>query len=78
MFLNQDALIGIFASSSTTSGPKVQLSNFSVTTTSGSIQVNWGDGLIDTLISGVAKNHSFSCPAFSGPAGLWNNVQPCL
>ncbi|NBP02278.1 MAG: hypothetical protein EBU90_19590 [Proteobacteria bacterium] len=77
MFLTQDVLVGIYASSSS-SVAKVQLTNFSVTTTSGTIQVDWGDGFFETLTSGVAKNHSFSCPASPGPAGFWSNIEPCL
>ena len=58
--------------------PKVQLSNFSVTTTSGTILVNWGDGLSDTVSSGVPVNHSFSCPGAPAAPGFWNNIQPCI
>jgi len=76
MFLNQSVLQGIYASSA--GGVKVQLSNFSVTTTSGTILVNWGDGLSDTVSSGVPVNHSFSCPSAPAAPGFWNNIQPCI
>lgn len=77
MFLNQDALIGIY-SSSATAVSKVQLTNFSVTTTSGTILIDWGDGLSDTIPSGNVINHNFSCVPASAPEGLWNGVQPCI
>lgn len=77
MFLTQSVLQGIYASSSG-GVPKVQLSNFSVTTTSGTILVNWGDGLSDTLSSAVPINHSFSCPGSPAAPGFWNNAQPCI
>lgn len=76
MFITQDALIGIYSSSSTALGPL--LTGFTVTTNSGTISVNWGDSLSDTLASGVPKNHQFLCALASAPAGFWNNIQPCV
>jgi hypothetical protein len=58
--------------------PQVQLSNFSVTTTSGTILVNWGDGLSDTLSSGIPINHSYICPGSPAVPGFWNGIQPCI
>ena len=58
--------------------PQAQLSNFSVTTTSGTILVNWGDGLSDTLSSGIPINHSYICPGSPAAPGFWNNIQPCI
>jgi hypothetical protein len=77
MFLNQDALIGIYSSSASTVS-KVQLFNFSVTTTSGTILIDWGDGLSDTITSSNVINHNFTCVPASAPAGLWNSIQPCI
>ena len=75
MFLNQSLLLGIFANSSV---PRVQLSDFSVTTTSGTIQVNWGDETSETLTSDTPVNHIFRCVFTPAPMGIWNNVQPCI
>ena len=38
---------------------RANLNNFSVTTTSGTILVNWGDGTSDTINSDVPVNHQF-------------------
>ena len=58
--------------------PQAQLSNFSATTTSGTILVDWGDGLSDTLSSGIPINHSYLCPGAPAAPGFWDNVQPCI
>jgi hypothetical protein len=76
MFLTQSVLQGIYASSA--GGVKVQLTSFSVTTTSGTILIDWGDGLSDTVLSVVDTNHSFSCPGAPAAPGFWNNIQPCI
>jgi hypothetical protein len=76
MFSIQSLLVGIYAVSGDAS--KVQLSNFSVTTTSGTILVDWGDGLSETLSSAVPIDHSFSCPGDPAAPGFWNNIQPCI
>ncbi len=55
----------------------VQLNGFSVTTTSGTVQVNWGDNTSDTLTSGILINHTFLCPNGVAAAGFWNNIEPC-
>ena len=75
MFLNQSVLLGIYAGSN---APRVQLSDFSITTTTGTIQVNWGDETSETLTSGTPVNHIFRCLYTSAPEGIWNNVQPCI
>jgi hypothetical protein len=77
MFLQQGPLIGIFAASSG-GVPKVQLTGFFVNTTSGTINVNWGDGFSETLTLGVPMNHSFSCVPTKASEGLWRQVYPCI
>lgn len=55
----------------------IQINGFSVTTTSGTVQINWGDGESDTLASGVPISHTFFCPNAVAAAGFWNNIEPC-
>lgn len=76
MFHNKQALIGLYSGSSTANA--AQLTNFSVTTTSGNILVDWGDGTSQTINSGVSVNHTFSCPDYSASNGLWNDINPCV
>jgi len=76
MFHNKQALIGLYGSSSPVDS---QLTNFSVTTTSGNILVDWGDGTANVINSGTATNHTFFCPEFSAPQStFWNNINPCV
>ena len=61
------------------SGTRVTLVGFAVTTTTGAIDVNWGDGSFQTISSGVPVSHAFTCiDNNSIPAGLWNSVQTCI
>ena len=76
MFHNKQALIGFYASSNI--GDQATLSNFSVTTSSGSIFVQWGDGSVNDISSNTPTNHTYTCPEISEPFGFWNNIQPCL
>jgi hypothetical protein len=57
---------------------QAQLINFSVTTSSGSILVEWGDGTSDTINSSSSINHTYFCPNTSAPLGFWNDIQPCI
>jgi hypothetical protein len=50
------------------------LNNFSVTTTSGTILVNWGDGTSDTINSGVPINHGFISEPIPNE-GFWSGVK---
>jgi hypothetical protein len=53
------------------------LVNFAVTTSSGTVNINWGDGTSNTVGSTVPVNHTFYCT--SGPlGGFWSNINPCL
>lgn len=76
MFHNKQAIIGLYSNSS----PKdSQLINFSVTTTSGNILVDWGDGTANTINSNTPTKHTFFCPEFSAPSStFWNNINPCV
>jgi hypothetical protein len=75
MFHNKQALIGIYSGCSLPLG--VELNNFSITTTSGNISVNWGDGTSESINSKTPVNHTFFCPDYSAPTGFWNNINPC-
>ena len=76
MFHNKQALIGLYGNSSPADS---QLTNFSVTTTSGNILVNWGDGTANVINSNTPTNHTFFCPEFSAPSStFWNNINPCV
>jgi hypothetical protein len=77
MFHNKQALIGIYGS--TSSGTGAQLVNFSVTTTSGNVLVDWGDGTSIFINSNTPTNHTFFCPDYSAPTGnLWNDINTCV
>jgi hypothetical protein len=76
MFHNKQLLIGIY--SNLAKEPGSQLTGFSITTTSGNILVNWGDGTSESINSNTSVNHTFFCPDYSGPSGFWNNIDPCL
>jgi hypothetical protein len=52
---------------------RVNLFTFSVTTTSGTILVNWGDGTSDTINSGVQINHKF-VKGPQGNEGFWSGI----
>jgi hypothetical protein len=75
MFNNKQALIGLY---SNTVSLGAQLINFTVTTTSGNIQIKWGDGVSEFINSNIAVNHNFYCPDYSAPSGFWNNINPCI
>ena len=53
------------------------LIDFTITTTSGNISVDWGDGSQETISSGVSITHGFFCPHASTSAGFWTNIDPC-
>jgi len=74
MFHNKQALIGLYGSSSPAD---VQLTGFRVTTTSGNILVDWGDGTSEFINSEASVNHTFYCPEYSAPTGFWNNINSC-
>lgn len=76
MFHNKQALIGLYGSSSPVDS---QLTGFRVTTTSGNILVEWGDGTSEFINSNIPVNHTFYCPDYSAPQStFWNNINPCL
>jgi hypothetical protein len=52
---------------------RANLFNFSVTTTSGTILVNWGDGTSDTINSNVPVNHGFVKDP-QGNEGFWSGI----
>jgi len=58
--------------------PQIVLTNFSITTTSGTVLVNWGDNTTNVLESGVPITKTFYCPFNSTSEGFWNNISPCL
>lgn len=76
MFHNKQALIGFYSSS--VAKNRVQLINFSVTTSSGSVLIEWGDGTSNVVNSNTAITHNYFCPDNSAPSGFWNNIQPCI
>jgi hypothetical protein len=53
---------------------RANLLNFSVTTTSGTILVNWGDGTSDTIDSGVPINHGFISEPIPNE-GFWSGIR---
>jgi hypothetical protein len=53
---------------------RANLLNFSVTTTSGTILVNWGDGTSDTINSGVPINHGFISEPIPNE-GFWSGIR---
>jgi hypothetical protein len=73
MFHNKQFLIGIYDSSLQSS----RLVGFSVTTSSGTILVNWGDGSSRTIDSNTPTSHSYTCPDSPAQRGLWNDINPC-
>lgn len=76
MFHNKQALIGLYGSSSPVDS---QLTGFSITTTSGNIFVEWGDGTSEFINSNTPVNHTFYCPDYSAsPSTFWNNINPCV
>ena len=50
------------------------LSNFSVTTTTGSITVNWGDFSSNNIASNSPITHQFHCPDDNSTTGFWTNI----
>ncbi|NBP02281.1 MAG: hypothetical protein EBU90_19605 [Proteobacteria bacterium] len=50
------------------------LSNFSVTTTTGSITVNWGDFTSNNIASNTPITHQFYCPDDNSTTGFWTNI----
>lgn len=55
---------------------KARLNNFLVTTTSGTILVNWGDDTSDTLNSGVPVNHIYSkLIVTDNDQGFWKYIE---
>jgi hypothetical protein len=76
MFHNKQALMGIYANSS--SGNQAQLIDFTVTTSSGDVLIEWGDGTSNILSSNVSISHGYHCPELSAPFSFWNNIEPCL
>lgn len=65
MFLTQSVLQGIYASSSggvwtfTTPAAGTTITAFSVSTTSGTILINWGDGTSNTINSDALVNKTY-------------------
>lgn len=55
-----------------------QLTNFSVTTTSGNVFVEWGDGTSEIINSDTPVNHTFYCSNVSILSGFWNNITTCV
>lgn len=55
----------------------IVLTNFKVTTTSGSIFVDWGDQVSQIIPSNTDTNHTFICQNASNLGGFWNNIEPC-
>jgi hypothetical protein len=53
------------------------LQNFSVTTTSGTITANWGDGQQDALASDQLAQHVYVCPQVTVGTGFWSGIDPC-
>lgn len=79
MFHNKQALIGLYAGSTSPTPTSIVLTGFSVTTTSGNISVDWGDGTSESINSGVLVNHTFFCQYFPAPLStFWNNITPCV
>ena len=55
---------------------RARLDNFSVTTTSGTILVNWGDDTSETLNSGVPATHLYSKSIdTNNNQGFWKNIK---
>jgi hypothetical protein len=54
------------------------LTGFGITTTSGNILIDWGDGIQQTLSSGTVTSHDFFCPHTSAFIGFWTNINPCI
>jgi hypothetical protein len=75
MFHNKQTLIGLYGSSSPIDS---QLNGFFVTTTSGNVLVDWGDGTSEFINSATSVNHTFYCPDYSAPSGFWNDINPCV
>jgi hypothetical protein len=57
--------------------PGAQIVNFAVTTSSGNITINWGDGNSEIVSSTVATSHLYYCPNISVAGGFWSSIQPC-
>jgi len=76
MSLNRDMLIGIYASALLPT-PGSIISNFSVTTTSGTITVDWGDGTSQIISSSVPTSKSYLCPSITISGNFWKNINPC-
>jgi len=52
------------------------LTGFSVTTSSGTITISWGDGTSDVTASNSPISHTFFCIT-SDPGGFWSQIDPC-
>lgn len=55
----------------------VKLTNFSITTTTGNVFVEWGDGKSQFIDSNTPTNHDFYCSDYSLLGGFWSNINPC-
>lgn len=55
-----------------------QLIDFQITTSSGNIFVEWGDGTSEFINSDTATNHDYFCSNYSILSGFWNNIIPCV
>ena len=56
----------------------VKLTNFSITTTTGNVFVEWGDGKSQFIDSNTPTNHDFYCSDYSLLGGFWNNINSCV
>lgn len=70
----QNIFIGLYASTPPTES---FLSNFTVTTTSGNVFVQWGDGISEFINSNTPTNHDYYCSTYSLLTGFWTNIDPC-
>jgi hypothetical protein len=70
----QNVFIGLYSS---TPPNESQLTNFTVTTTSGNVFVQWGDGVSEFINSNTPTNHDYYCSTYSLLTGFWTNIDPC-